>query len=95
MTEKNDISGEGEIENMDVYKKIFGIDADSLPSANEASMRTNEFELLYNEKNPDTGLRYDIPMLKTTDPDYPRKYAEMMRTKKHDPALFDKIISWD
>jgi hypothetical protein len=49
----------------------------------------------YNMKNPVTGLRYDIPMLNTLDPDYYYKYVNFMKIKEQQPDLFDKILRWD
>jgi len=48
----------------------------------------------FNIVNPETGRRYEIPMLDTLDPDYVFKYVEMMKTKEETPELFDKIMDW-
>ena len=89
------VRGEIPQETIANIERVFGIDVDSLPSIEEARKNAANFDALYNEKNPHTGLRYDIPMLKSTDPDYPKRYADMMRIKRKDPMLFDKILNWD
>jgi len=48
----------------------------------------------FNMKDRD-GVRYDIPMLDTTDPEYYWKYISYMKTKVHTPMTFQKIINWD
>lgn len=95
MTKEKETKIRDEMPNIEVFERAFGIDAGNLPGQKEAEKNRKEFEELYNEKNPNTGLRYGIPMLNTTDPDYPKKYANMMRMKRRDPAQFDKILNWD
>jgi hypothetical protein len=72
--------------------KVFGIDPDSLNE--ERTDDSNDAELFY-EKNPATGGRYDIPMLLPSDPDYVEKYIRLMKIKKENPGLFNKILNWD
>jgi hypothetical protein len=50
---------------------------------------------LFNIVDPETGLRYDIPMLKTTAPDYFWQYIHFMKIKEKDPDLFQKILDWE
>ena len=49
----------------------------------------------YNMKNPETGRRYDIPMLSTIDPGYYFKYVSYMQLKEDSPRTFEKIMSWE
>lgn len=86
---------EAEVENIDMYTKLFGLDANNLKSREKMGKAEPTNDELYNEKNPATGLRYDIPMLSTTDPDYAMAYARMMRLKRTNSTLFDKIMNWD
>lgn len=48
----------------------------------------------YHITDPDTGYRYNIPMLSTGDPRYMHKYIEYMKTKESNPELFEKILRW-
>lgn len=45
--------------------------------------------------NPKTGQRYDIPMLKPTDPQYVEKYIMFMKMKEKYPENFEKVLRWD
>lgn len=56
---------------------------------------TEEDKKYWNMVNPKTGQRYDIPMLKPTDPDYVEKYIMFMRMKENDPHNFEKVLNWD
>jgi hypothetical protein len=49
----------------------------------------------YANVNPKNGLRYDIPLLIPTDPDYYSKYVYNMKLKERSPNAFDKILRWD
>ena len=45
--------------------------------------------------NPETGSRYDIPMVKITDPGYAEYYVELMKMKETNPTAFNNIINWN
>lgn len=49
----------------------------------------------YNTLNPDTGLRYDIPMLSPLDPGYYFKYIYYMKLKERSPETFAKLTNWE
>jgi hypothetical protein len=48
----------------------------------------------FNMINPDTGLKYDIPLLSQTDGDYYFKYVYYMKLKERSPETFNKILNW-
>jgi len=48
----------------------------------------------FDEVNPDTGLKYDIPGLSYTDNDYFFEYVRYMKMKEKDPEKFKQIINW-
>jgi len=54
-----------------------------------------EDQYYLNMMNPQTGRRYDIPMLDSQAGDYYFKYIEFMKTKERSPETFDKILNWD
>ena len=64
-------------------------------SADNQDKPKKDLAYYYNMKNPATGLRYDIPMLNTLDPDYLFKYVDMMKTKEEQPDLFGRMLRWD
>lgn len=49
----------------------------------------------YNTFDPDTGLRFDIPMLDTLDPSYYFKYVDHMKRREVSPETFEKLLNWD
>ena len=49
---------------------------------------------LFNVKNPETGKRYDIPMLSKTDHEYRENYIEAMKLKEEDPEAFVRMLKW-
>lgn len=49
----------------------------------------------YDIVNPDTGYRYDIPLLSTLDPEYFFKYVHYMKIRESSPDTFKKILNWD
>lgn len=49
----------------------------------------------YNMVNPDTGRRYDIPLLLASDPEYYEKYVNFMKLKVSSPGTFEKALRWD
>ena len=55
----------------------------------------NDLGYWYNMKNPETGLRYDIPMLDSLDPEYYFKYVYYMKLKDSAPDTFEQILKWD
>lgn len=44
--------------------------------------------------NPNTGFRYDIPLLLKSDIEYVSKYISFMKLKETDPAAFGRILQW-
>lgn len=55
----------------------------------------NPDSVYFNMVNPDSGLRYDIPMLSPVDPGYYFKYVYYMQMKEDSPETFNKIINWE
>lgn len=49
----------------------------------------------FNMLNPETGLRYDIPMISPVDPTYYFKYIYYMKLKERSPDTFQKILNWE
>ena len=49
---------------------------------------------LFNTMNPDTGKRYEIPMLSKTDHDFRENYIEAMRLSIEDPQAFKRMLDW-
>jgi len=49
----------------------------------------------FDEINPVTGLKYDIPFLSYSDDNYYDEYVRYMKLKETNPALFNKILMWD
>ena len=45
--------------------------------------------------NPETGVRFDIPMLSALDPEYYFKYIYFMKMKEQSPDTFEKMLRWD
>ena len=52
-------------------------------------------EEYFNTLNPETGLRYDIPMVSPVDPTYYFKYIYYMKLKERSPDTFQKILNWE
>ena len=52
-------------------------------------------EEYFNMLNPETGLRYDIPMVSPVDPTYYFKYIYYMKLKERSPDTFQKILNWE
>lgn len=49
----------------------------------------------FNMKDPDTGERYDIPLLAVSDPNYFGKYVSYMKMKEKTPEIFKRIMNWE
>ncbi len=49
----------------------------------------------YNMIDPQSGHRYDIPMLTTLDPVYYAKYVRYMKMREQSPTTFEKMLRWD
>lgn len=61
----------------------------------EKESNQNDDSYYFNMVNPDTGKRYDIPMLSPIDPDYYYQYVNYMKIKETSPDTFEKILNWD
>ena len=58
---------------------------------------TNEVDrdnYYFNIKNPDTGERFDIPLLIKTNPSYYYKYINYMKIRERSPETFATIMNW-
>jgi hypothetical protein len=64
-------------------------------SDKESQDKVKENNYYFNILDPDTGERYDIPMLSTMDPEYYWKYIDMMKTKQYSPDTFERVLNWD
>ena len=71
-----------------IIEKVPEIIQESSPVSN------NTDEYYWNMKTP-KGVRYNIPLLDASKPDYKRKYIEYMKIKEQKPRVFDKIMSWE
>ena len=49
----------------------------------------------FNMVDPCNGLKYDIPMLAPTHPEYFFKYVYNMKLKESSPDTFEKMLRWD
>ena len=45
--------------------------------------------------DPNTGERYDIPMVNPGKPGYSFRYIDMMKERVISPDTFQKIMNWD
>ena len=54
-----------------------------------------DLETLWNTLNPETGMRFEIPMLKFMDNDYKLKYIEYMKMRQDDPEAFERVLQWN
>lgn len=52
-------------------------------------------EELFAIVNPETGMRFDIPMLSTIAPDYFWSYIYYMKIYLSSPEQFKKIMEWN
>lgn len=52
-------------------------------------------EDLWNTVNPETGMRFDIPMLNFLDPMYKIKYINYMKLKEEKPEEFERLMQWN
>lgn len=68
------------------------VEETKIVESEDVAISNNEY---YEMLNPDTGLRYDIPMLSRLAPDYYYKYIHYMKLRERSPETFKKIISWD
>jgi len=48
----------------------------------------------FDEVDPDTGLKYDIPGLSYLDFDYFSEYVRYMKMKEKNPDQFKQIMDW-
>lgn len=68
--------------------------AQSTQSGNAGASNLTD-EDYFNMLNPETGLRYDIPMVSPVDPTYYFKYIYYMKLKERSPDTFQKILNWE
>ena len=61
----------------------------------EKSEKEMTDQYYFNMRDPATNLRYDIPLLSTTDPGYYFKYIYFMKLKERSPETFEKAMRWD
>lgn len=55
----------------------------------------NADAVYYNMVDPETNLRYDIPLVSPLDPSYYFKYVYYMKLKESSPETFKKIMNWE
>lgn len=56
---------------------------------------SKEYNEYFNILDPDTGDRFDIPLLSPSDPGYFFKYVYYMKLKENSPETFKKILTWE
>ena len=49
----------------------------------------------WNTVDPDTGMRFEIPMLKFMDNEYKIKYINYMKMRESDPVAFEGVMRWN
>ncbi len=79
---------------MAIFRPIDKGDSEDTPKPIFKSTQ-EENSYYYNMVNPQNGMRYDIPMLNTLDPDYFFKYVNFMKIKERSPETFEKMLMWD
>jgi len=52
-------------------------------------------EELWMTFNPETEMRFEIPMLQFKDPDYKLKYINYMKLRKENPTEFERVLKWN
>lgn len=52
-------------------------------------------EQYFNIVNPETGLRFDIPMVSPVDPNYFFQYIYYMKLRERSPETFQNILNWE
>ncbi|MBL7005338.1 MAG: hypothetical protein ISR69_15075 [Gammaproteobacteria bacterium] len=57
--------------------------------------RFAEIKRLFKIVDPETGERYDIPLLSSIDGDYFFKYAYYMEILEDSPETFEQILNWN
>jgi len=62
---------------------------------NQETQEVNDNAYYFNMLNPDTGLRFDIPMLSPVDPNYFFQYIYYMKLRETSPDTFKKLLTWD
>ena len=67
-------------------------ESDHAGSVDASNLTDEEY---FNMLNPETGLRYDIPMVSPVDPTYYFKYIYYMKLKERSPDTFQKILNWE
>ena len=49
----------------------------------------------WNTVDPETGMRFEIPMLKFMDNEYKLKYINYMKMRESDPVVFEGVMRWN
>jgi len=68
------------------------VESQHYPKDNGYTKTDSEY---FDEINPDTGLKYDIPGLSYTDNNYFFEYVRYMKMKEKNPEKFKQIINWN
>ena len=78
------------------YKEVLGDETSVTDSIteNDHSRVISDAEY-FDTINPDTGFKYDIPMLSTSDPDYFFQYVYFMKLKERAPESFERMMNWE
>ena len=94
MNSRNSIEADEKAEVIDApTDKVITTDVPGKPLTFADDVERDQY--YYNIMNPDTGRRFDIPMLITTSPSYYYKYIEFMKLRERSPDTFEKVLSWD
>lgn len=67
----------------------------NMGTMNSTGTTTKGVEYYFNIMNPDTGFRFDIPLLKLIDNDYKTRYAYYMKLREEKPEEFKEVMAWN
>lgn len=62
---------------------------------NEGSGNSKTNSEYFDTFDPETGLRFDIPMVSPNDPDYFYTYIYYMKLRDRAPETFERILNWE
>ena len=68
---------------------------DDINTKKDIKPELNELGKYFDTFDERTGLRFNIPMLSTIDPEYFFKYVRFMKMKERSPETFEKVLNWD
>lgn len=78
-------------ENNKLFPNKINEDSYDIQQKNTKMSNAEYFDII----DPNTGVRYDIPMLASTDPDYFHSYIYYMKIRERSPETFERILNWE